>query len=216
MSLALIAGVYSASIAFPKWAFPFEDGTDGLRVHAALPLPDETEDFAEMIKARLESFGMNNLDTPLNIYVTGDDWRRTWFFGQSAPLASAAYPMLASDLIFLADVDIVADKVRVSNSGPEATHSASVFAIRELARVATRQMVGAWEFIQLDPMLKNGIADYVAFGPIPKQATDEANVRSRRSDDTRAAQHLGFYPEARLAVTYALGTDRSVAYLLAR
>jgi len=216
MSLALIAGIYATSIAFPKWAFPFEGGTDGLRIHAASPLPDETEEFAETIEARLDAFGMRKPDTRLNIYLTGDDWHRTWFFAQSAPTESVAYPMLASDLIYLAEIDIVADQMRVAGHEPEALHLSSIAAIRELARIATRQMVGAWEFVQLDPMLKNGISDYVAFGPMPRHAADEIGILSRRSSDSRAALHLGSHPEARLAVTYALGTDRSVAYLLAR
>ena len=212
----MIAGAYAASLAFPKWAFTFEGGTQGLRIHAASPLPDGTEDFAETIEVHLDRFGLIKPDAPLNIYVTGDNWRRTWFFAQSAHTQSAAYPLLAPDHVVLADVDFGADEMRVAETDRQPPYAASVFAIRELARIATRRMVGPWEFIQLDPMLKHGVADYVAFGPLLEQTDDGGNVRSRRAEDNRVVQHLGFYPEARLAVTYALGTDRSVAYLLAR
>ncbi len=216
LGVVILFAVYAASVAYPKWAFSYEGGTEGLRIHSTVPLPPETEAFAARVEADLAASALEAATAPLHLYITGDGWRRSWFFAQYGFAGGITYPVIAPRHAFLADADIEADRMFKGGTLVPLPRSATVYGVHELAHLLTLQQVGLWAYIQMDPILREGIADYVALGPAPPEM--QADVRNAVGDDPDAAlrDKWGSYPSARVMLTYVLESGRTIADLLAR
>lgn len=214
--LALLYGVYGLSVAFPKWAFPHVSGTEALRIHAAMPLPPEAEAYAARVEAILATSGLPAPQTTLHLYVTGDGWRRVWFFGRNGFASGIAYPVIAPHHAFLADADIAADRMRRHGALIPLPRSATVYGVHELSHVLTQQAVGVWDYVQMDPLLREGIADYIALGPAPEALLQAVKQASGDDPDAALRDRWGSYPTARAMMTTVLADGRGIADLLAR
>ncbi len=214
--LVLLFAGYTTSVIFPKWAFAHVGGTESLRIHSAIALPPVTEALAARVEAQLETSGLPMPTHTLHLYVTGNGWRRVWFFGRHGYAAGIAHPVIAPHHAFLADADLVANRMRKANLLVPLPRSATFYAVHELAHVLTQQAVGSWDYVQMDPILREGIADYVALGPAPKALLDAVKRTSGDDPDTALRDRWGPYPTARAMLTHVLVGGRGIADLLAR
>ncbi len=214
--LALLCAGYAVSVAFPKWAFPHVGGTETLRIHAGVPLPPEAEAFAARVEAALATSGLPAPEDTLHLYVTGNGWRRVWFFGRNGFAAGIAYPVIAPHHAFLADADLAANRMRKAGLLVPLPRSATVYAVRELSHVLTHQAVGRWHYVQMDPILREGIADYAALGPAPQALLDAVKEASGDDPDAALRDQWGSYPTARTMLTHVLEGGRGIEDLLAR
>lgn len=194
-----------AAVAFPGWAFAHSFETDRLAVHSVSPLPPETAAWVAGVEAALDASPLPPATRKLDIYITGDGWRDRLFFLGAPGVGGLVYAFISNGNVFLSGADIPADRLLKWGETIPPPRTLTFYAVHELTHLIQIQELGTLGYVSMDRWIREGVADFVALGPV--NATDAAAIRAypETADRLPLLQQYGAYPEYRLQVTEAGG-----------
>lgn len=194
----------SATLAWPGWAFSHAGGTDRLRLHSATPVPPEADIWAAAVMERLDASALPPGDQPVDLYITGDGWRYQWFFMGAPGAGGLVYGGAPGRRMFLAGADFASDRLVMPDRIIPPPRTLSSFAVHEITHLTQIELLRRWGFIRLDPVIREGVADYVALGPASDALQAVIDSRDPALDEAPLRDAHGSYPRARVVVTHAL------------
>lgn len=210
--LALLIAVnisFGILVANPGWAFAHTGGTDRLRIHATDPVPEAAISWASDVMARLDASAMPPGVDPIDVYVTGDNWRYDLFFAPVKRAGGVVYPF-APKTVFLSGADFEVDRLIVGGYVIPRPRTLTYYAMHEISHLTHLDQVGMVAYLRTPKWLREGMPDYIALGPagakVAKDVAQYVALDVAEYDDWLDVMMAhGAYPDHRLTLTQALG-----------
>lgn len=196
--------IFAASLVWPGWAFAYHGGTERLRIHAATPVPEAATAWADTLLAELDAGALPPGDVPVDLYVTGDGWRYRWFFAGAPGAGGLIYAGAPGGKVFLAGADFAADRLVMPDRVLPPPRTLSYYAQHEITHLTQIEILGRTGFYRMEPVMREGIADWVALGPASLVLQAVVAERGNGQVDADLRDAYGAYPTARVTVTKAL------------
>ena len=202
---AMVAGV----LAYPEPLYAYHVDEGRLRLYSDRPF-DEAHGRAVLLEverrlARAPET-LRDPDSVYRVFVTNAEWRKRLVFLWSYGAGGVNYYPIAGS-VFLRQGDVDADRLFRSDGAPvEPPRTLSYFAGHEIGHSLIGKRIGAIGNWQLPAWIREGLADYVAFGRYVDIAALTRALRAgeRDLDPTRS----GLYARYRLLVAFFLVHER--------
>ncbi len=209
---AAIAGI--AAFARPQPFFAHSRNLGPVTIHATHPIPPTADAVLADISSRLNASPLGPAEGPFNLFVAGEGWRWKVYFGLAPYAGGLVFYPVSGNGGFLAGADF--DQGRLIKHGRTIgpPRTLAYYGTHELTHVLVGQRVGAIRFHTMPDWVREGLADYVALGPVDIAAID-ALLGDRPVTRADMDRH-GVYIRKRMLVTWALdhagwGLDRLLA-----
>lgn len=198
----LLVGFLAGVIAFPRPLFAYSYHVAGLTLHSDRSLNAAgTRDFLRDVKARLDHSMLGPDAEALTLYSAGG-WRERLFFTHVQSAGGVVYVPLSRRHAFLSRIDTKGDRLIKNGTIIAPPRTASYYAVHELAHLRVAAMVGALRFHRMPVWVREGLADYVALGPMAPD-TRKA-IMAWNGPRLPLMQRYGAYPEFRAMVDFAI------------
>ena len=200
---ALIAEAFLVGIvAFPQPLFAYSYHVPGLTLQSDRSMNAAgTQDFLADVKTRLDQSILGPDTAALALYSAGG-WRKRLFFTYVQSAGGVVYVPVSRNHAFLSPIDTKADRLIKDGTVIAPPRTASYYAVHELAHVRVAAMNGALRFHRMPAWVREGLADYVALGPM----TPDTRKAIMEWDGPRLPlmQRYGAYPEFRAMVDFVI------------
>jgi hypothetical protein len=191
-----------AALSFPQPLYAHHLQHAGLELWSDQPF--DAEDGAKLLRDVRERLDRSPFAAPKDIrriFIANAPWRERLFFLWNRGAAGVAYWPVTSN-VFLRHSDIAADRLY----GPggrraEAPRTLAYYVAHEIGHGLSGARAGAWTFARMPRWVREGVADYIAFGP----GSAKAIAAALRPDDPRLSpERSGYYLRYHLMVACAL------------
>ncbi len=201
----------AASVAWPGWAFAYSGGTDRLRIHAAIPLPENIDQWAASVMSELDAGPLPPGAGPYDIWITGGGWRDRLFFAPVPQAGGVVYAVIANGNVFLSGANFEDDRLLKGNRVIKAPRTLRYYALHELTHVIQIERLGSMRYFLLPLPIREGMADFIALGPaddaLRKAVAEWDSSKRSLKDRLPLIREFGAYPEYRLRFTDALANS---------
>ena len=200
------ATLISAAYAAPAVFFPYAVAKDGLVLRSDRPLdgPAARARLAE-VADRLAQSELGAPTRELRFYAAHADWRQRLFFFTVPGAGGVTYAPLSHTNAFLVGIDEGADRIIKGGAGIAARRTLGYYMVHEAVHLMMAAELGTLRYHRLPHWVREGVADYVALGPMAAEA--RAAVRSGAAGGQATLAQMaafGSYPLARAQVSDAL------------
>ena len=204
--IVVINVVLLVALANPKWAHPFDGGTDRLQIHATQPLPPEAADWARDVMTFLDNSQLPPGNGRFHLYVTGEGWRDRFFFFAAPSAGGVTYPVADKSNAFLSGADFTADRLYKHGQLVGPPRTLSYYGTHEVVHMIHVQKLGFLPYVRLPQWVREGVPDYIALGPVSAEELAAIRAFPEGTPRTQIMAGHGSYFEYRVMVTRFLET----------
>lgn len=201
-----LALVIMVVYAYPLPFFAHAVNTRDMSLSADRPLDRaETVRVLSEVAKRLAASPLGAIRGRVSFYAAHSDWRQRLFFFSVPEAGGVVYPVLSHQNAFLIEIDEGDDRIIKDGYRLDPPRTLSYYMTHEAAHLRTAQIVGTSAYYQVPFWVREGVAEYVALGPMDiadRNAVFDHAARGRLPYDL-ILQH-GAYPIARAQVSAAL------------
>ena len=199
--VALVCVAATGILAYPQPLFAYHVAQGRLDLYSDRPFdPKRGRQVLADIERRIAPSPLND-DKKYRIFIANADWRNRLVFLWSYGAGGVNYYPLQNVFIRAADVD--ADRVRKrSGALVEPPRTLAYFGAHEIGHSLVAAKLGALAHQRLPTWVREGLADYIAFGG--EVEIDELARGLRLSAPDLDPQRSGLYARYRLLVAYLL------------
>lgn len=210
--VALICVAAVGILIYPQPLFAYHVAEGRLELYSDRPFdPKQGRQVLANIERRMAASPLND-DNKYRIFIANSDWRNRLVFLWSYGAGGVNYYPLRNVFIRAADID--ADRVKKrSGALVEPPRTLAYFGAHEIGHSLVAAKLGALAHQRLPVWIREGLADYIAFGG--EVEIDELARGLRRDVPELDPQRSGLYARYRLMVAYLLEReDWTIATLL--
>jgi hypothetical protein len=194
-AIALMAAAVTGLLAAPQPLYPYSLQHDGLELWSDQPVEQAAGDrFLADVENRLAHSIFGATDGKRRIFIANAQWRERLFFLWNHGAAGVAYYPITRNA-FLRHSDVAADRLFGHSGRPaEPPRTLGYYAAHELAHGLTSERVGPIAFARMPRWLREGLADYAAFGAgRAKEIASTLAADDPRLSPDRSGHYLRFH-----------------------
>lgn len=190
----LAVGAVIAVLCFPVGFFAHTVRADNLILRSDRPLPEQpARDVLRLSGEKLRRSPLFKPDADFTVHVCNSRWRQRLFFNYNYGVGGVAYPFTTN--VFLRDSDVGNNRL-ISPSGKPVPgiRTLDFFVTHELMHALTARSTGASRYLQLPEWIREGYADYVAWGSVfPYEESRRALLAEEKDmDPARSGLYLRY------------------------
>jgi hypothetical protein len=194
-AVALSAAGVTGLLAAPQPLFAYHVRHGNFELWSDQPIEQTAgEKLLADVQSRLNQSIFGGPQGKRRIFIANSDWRERLFFLWNRGAGGVNY-FPAPRNAFLRRSDVTADRLFGPRGAPaEPPRTLAYFAAHELAHGLTSERAGAVAYGQMPRWLREGLADYAAFGPgRAKQMAGELSPDDPRLLPERAGLYLRYH-----------------------